>query len=162
MRGVHPCLLMLLVMAGDAFAQTRYTLAPNPASEGQSISLRVDDASGCFPAIGFDVLSQQDSLDVLARMTDAGPCLPQFATPRFVALAGLDAGMYQVRIFRCGNAPPPAPECALDATLSLTVVGASAARVVPTLSALGAAVLGMGMLGLAVCSAGRRIRSSHD
>lgn len=142
------CLILLasLVVAGDALAQTQYRLEPNPARRGQAISLRIDDAQGCYPATGFDLRQEQGRLTVEARITDAGPCLPQYATPRLVAIGGLAAGTYRVEVFRCGNVPPPAPQCSLDALLTLVVQQAAIPRAVPALSASGVAILLLGLL----------------
>jgi uncharacterized protein (TIGR03382 family) len=52
------------------------------------------------------------------------------------------SGHYEVEVTTCSNPPPPLPECTLQATLPLTVIGNSGtAFTVPTLS--GAVTIGL-------------------
>lgn len=135
-------LLILLAAVGAARAQLVFTLQPAQVHEGQSVSLRIDSPTGCYPVPQIDVVPAASVVTVNLQVTDAGPCLTEWATPRFVALGTFVPGNYQVKPFLCGNAPPPAPECLLQTTLPLVVVDATGIRhVVPTLTHGAAGIL---------------------
>lgn len=140
-------LLLFLAFAGAAHGQTTFTLQPARAQGGQAVALRMDDPSGCVPAPQIDVERQGNIVNVEVQLTDAGPCLPQWATPRLIPLGTFTPGIYEVRAILCANAPPPEPECALDSTHPLRVFGTTGTRfTVPTLSTWAAILLGSGML----------------
>lgn len=136
MRGIA-CLL-LLGMADAASAQSTFTLQPPEARAGEAVALRIDNALGCFRADLINVTREGATVAVVAHIEDAappGPCPASWVTPRFVALGTFAAGDYVVQATTCTNAPPPLPECALQATLPLTVYGVSESTfTVPALS----------------------------
>lgn len=135
-------LLLIAALSPIANAQTTFTLQPAQTMEGEAVDLRTDDPSGCVFAPQIDMERAGDLVTVEIHETDAGPCLPEWATPRFVPLGTFTLGTYQVKAFLCGNAPPPEPECQLRATLALTVFGSIGTRfIVPVLSS--AVMLGL-------------------
>jgi hypothetical protein len=142
-------LLLMLSALGPCLAQPTFTLQPSPALSLEPVSLRIDNSSGCYPATSIGVERTGDVVGVTAQLTDAGNCQAEFPTPRFVDLGTFPPGTYQVQVTQCTNAPPPLPECALQAMLPLTVFGSSGAVfTVPALSgavALSLVLLMMGM-----------------
>lgn len=135
-------MLILLSATGSAHAQLAFSLEPAQAHAGQGVRLRIDSPTGCYPVPQIDVLRAANVVTVNLHVTDAGPCLPEWATPRFVTLGSFGAGNYEIQPFLCGNAPPPAPACLLQTTLPLVVVDSTGIRhVVPTLTDAAAGVL---------------------
>lgn len=140
-------MLILLATTGAAHAQLAFTLQPAQAYKGQGVSLRIDSPTGCYPVLKIDVVRAASVVTVNLHVTDAGPCLPEWATPRFVTLGAFTAGSYQVQPYLCGNAPPPAPACLLQTTLPLAVLGSASTRhTVPALSDTVTAVLALSVM----------------
>lgn len=157
MRRVIFTLFLTVFGAQAATAQTTFSLEPAQVYAGHNVNLRIDNPSGCYPVPQIDVLRAGDVVTVNLLTTDAGPCLPEWATPRFVPLGTFNAGNYQVRPFVCSNAPPPLPACQLRAELPLTVLGSNGTTfTVPALS--GAVTLGLGLLMLIAAAFGTRCR----
>jgi hypothetical protein len=121
-------LLLLSMIVLPARAQSSYSLPSPTALAGEPVWLRIDDPSGCHRAPEIDVARLPGKVEVKAHFTDAGTCLPEWATPRFVALGAFDPGAYIVEVQHCANVPPPFPECEFNTVLTLTVFGVSGAR----------------------------------
>ena len=147
MRKILPVLLLITFGGETATAQTTFSLQPSQVRAGQNVNLRIDNPSGCYPVPQIDVLRSGDVVTVNLLTTDAGQCVPEWATPRLVSLGTFAPGQYQVQPFVCSNAPPPLPACQLRATLPLTVLGAAGARfTVPAMSGMTATALFLLML----------------
>ena len=152
--------LLLLLGVGDAQAQWSYALDPgSPVIAGQEVAVRIDEPNGCFLSSVINVTRDGAAVSVVAHITDAlppGGCPPAWVTPRFVSLGTFAAGHYEVEVTTCSNPTPPTPECEVEATLPLAVLGVSETRfTVPTMSGIVAFGLAIALLALGALTAGR-------
>lgn len=118
MRQILSMLLVMVFGVETATAQATFSLQPSQVRAGQNVNLRIDNPSGCYPVPQIDVLRSGDVVTVNLLTTDAGPCVPEWATPRLVPLGTFAPGHYQVQPFVCSNAPPPLPACQLREPLA--------------------------------------------
>ncbi len=137
------CAALAATPASSGNANT-FSLEPAAPSAGQVVSLRVDNANGCYRAESSQVQRSGVQVEVRIVISDAGVCLPQWATPSFFGLGTFVPGVYEVTVVECTNAPVP---CSVQQTLALVVGGLSNnAATVPTLSRAGLVVAVLTML----------------
>ena len=135
-------LLLALAAIYDARAQITYSLVSDKLRVGDAAVLRIDSVQGCISVPTIETARSSSAVTAMLRGTDGGPCLPAWATPRFVDLGVFEAGTFETRVLLCGNPPPPEPACQLQATLPLTVFGVAGRRhTVPAISGPCAALL---------------------
>jgi hypothetical protein len=152
-----------LLLLGVSEAQAQWSFSLDPASTviagGQEVALRIDEAGGCFLSNIINVTRDGSTIAVVANIEDTIPvtgCPPAWLTPRFVSLGTFTPGLYEVQVTVCTNPPPPLPECQLQATLPLTVLGVSGTKfTVPTMSGTVAVGLAFALMAIAALVARR-------
>lgn len=177
MRGIFLFVVLLASCLEEAQAQTTFSLDPAQAVAGEIVTLRLDDATGCFPANLPTIVRSGSTVTFRAHINDSippgvppGGCPPEWVTPRFFSLGPFTPGHYTVEAIICTNSPGPDP-CALDDTLQLHVSGSAVARfTVPALSVpmvvgMAFAMMLIGVMGLPDrwirCTAGRGRSGLH-
>ena len=131
---------LITALAGvvsEARADSSFSLEPVPAQEGQVVTLRVDDSTGCTPFGAPTIIRDGNVVTASFLQDDAQqppPCMPQRVAPRTHSLGPFMAGSYTVRVEYCGALPPP-NQCSVVFALPLTVFGNTGARfTVPAMS----------------------------
>jgi hypothetical protein len=152
-------LCLLLGMSGAARAERIFLLEPPTVHAGAIVNLYVDETEDhCFSALQPFVLRDGNLVTVRFEIADFNPpgtppgtCPPDRVTPQRHSLGVFAPGQYEVQVIACANPPPPLPECVLQATLPLTVLGVRETRfTVPALSADIAIALAVALMAIGV------------
>ena len=132
MRSIMLLLLAAFAPAAMAGGTTTYSLVPASVAVGSEVGFRIDSSDGCFLAESHTVTRNGSQVEMRIVQTDQLPCLPSQMTPIIYSLGTFAAGVYEVSVVVCVNAPDP---CSIRATLPLTVFGSDGVLfTVPTLS----------------------------